>query len=83
MVGNGNFTWVFNVHISLKKKYIIDFVIHLLFLGLPYYMSAVLAPILGYVIDRSGRNIVFIMFSCVSTLIAHCLLGKYAIVFLE
>lgn len=37
-------------------------------------MSAVLAPLLGFVIDRLGRNVVFIMFACVSTLVAHCLL---------
>ena len=43
-------------------------------LGIPYYMSAVLAPTLGFVIDRTGRNVAWVMFSCVSTLIAHCLL---------
>ena len=37
-------------------------------------MSAVLAPLLGYVIDRSGRNVAWVMLSCVLTLIAHCLL---------
>ena len=37
-------------------------------------MSAGLAPLLGFVIDRKGRNIAWIMFSCVSTLLAHCLL---------
>ena len=43
-------------------------------LGLPYYMSAVLAPILGFAIDRFGRNVAWVMFSCVCTLVAHCLL---------
>ena len=37
-------------------------------------MAAGLAPLLGFVIDRKGRNVAWIMFSCVSTLIAHCLL---------
>ena len=37
-------------------------------------MSAGLAPLLGFIIDRKGRNIAWIMFSCVSALIAHCLL---------
>ena len=36
-------------------------------------MSAVLAPCLGFVIDRIGRNIAWVMFSCVMALIAHCL----------
>ena len=45
-----------------------------LFIGLPYYMSAVLAPLLGFVIDRIGRNTAWVMFSCVATLVAHCLL---------
>ena len=46
-----------------------------LFIGLPYYMSAVLAPLLGFVIDRIGRNTAWVMFSCVATLVAHCLLA--------
>ena len=37
-------------------------------------MLACLAPLLGFVIDRKGRNIAWIMFACVTTLIAHCLL---------
>ena len=37
-------------------------------------MAAGLSPLLGFVIDRKGRNVAWIMFSCVSTLIAHCLL---------
>ena len=37
-------------------------------------MSAVLAPTLGFVIDRTGRNVAWVMLSCVLTLIAHCLL---------
>ena len=45
------------------------------FIGLPYYMSAVLAPLLGFVIDRIGRNTAWVMFSCVATLVAHCLLA--------
>ena len=46
-----------------------------LFIGLPYYMSAVLAPLLGFVIDRIGRNTAWVMFSCVATLVAHSLLA--------
>ena len=37
-------------------------------------MSAVLAPTLGFVIDISGRNVAWVLFSCVMTLIAHCIL---------
>ena len=54
--------------------YIYPLILHL-FLGLPYYMSAVLAPLLGFVIDRIGRNTAWVMFSCVATLVAHCLLA--------
>ena len=38
-------------------------------------MSAVLSPILGFAIDRVERNIAFVMFACVSTLVAHGLLA--------
>ena len=38
-------------------------------------MSVPLSPILGFVIDRMGRNIAWVMFSCVCTLISHCLLA--------
>ena len=43
--------------------------------GLPYQMSAVLAPILGFVIDITGRNVAWLLFACVCTLTAHCLLA--------
>ena len=37
-------------------------------------MTAILAPILGFVRDMTGRNIAWVLFACVCTLIAHCLL---------
>ena len=37
-------------------------------------MSAVLLPMFGFVIDRTGRNVAWLMFSCVISLVAHCLL---------
>ena len=54
--------------------HIYPLILHLL-IGLPYYMSAVLAPLLGFVIDRIGRNTAWVMFSCVATLVAHSLLA--------
>ena len=37
-------------------------------------MSAVLAPTLGFVRDKTGRNVAWVLFGCVCTLTAHCLL---------
>ncbi|KAL7677506.1 hypothetical protein ACOME3_003743 [Neoechinorhynchus agilis] len=37
--------------------------------------SAVLAPFLGVMNDRIGRNLCFIMFSIIGTLISHCFLA--------
>ena len=42
--------------------------------GIPYYMSAVLAPLLGFLIDRTGRNVIWVMFASICTLIGHGLL---------
>ena len=41
--------------------------------GLPYLISAVASPILGFVIDLQGRNVFFVTISSVITLIAHTL----------
>jgi MFS family permease len=43
--------------------------------GLMYLMSAFIAPLIGYVIDRVGRNILFVFTAVVITLISHCILG--------
>ena len=37
-------------------------------------MSAVLAPTMGFIVDITGRNVAYVFFSCVCTLIAHCIL---------
>ena len=42
-------------------------------LGLPYLISAAVSPILGFVIDRQGRNVFFVTTANVITLIAHTL----------
>ena len=42
--------------------------------GIPYYMSAGLAPLLGLLIDRTGRNVLWVMFASISTLVGHGLL---------
>ena len=38
-------------------------------------MSAFIAPVIGYVIDRVGRNILFVFVAVVITLVSHCILG--------
>ena len=38
-------------------------------------MSAIIAPVFGYVIDKVGRNIIFVLIAVVITLISHCILG--------
>ena len=38
-------------------------------------MSAVLAPVIGFAIDRIGRNVSFVFFSVLITLIGHSILG--------
>ena len=55
---------------QLRKQY----KFYTLFLGIPYYITGVAAPILGFVIDRAGRNIAFVMAACMVTMIAHILL---------
>ena len=40
-----------------------------------YLMSAFIAPVIGHVIDRVGRNIAFVFVAVVITLISHCILG--------
>ncbi|CAF0855017.1 unnamed protein product [Adineta ricciae] len=43
--------------------------------SLVYFMSAILSPILGYVVDRTGRNLYWLMGSITTTIIAHALLA--------
>jgi MFS family permease len=43
--------------------------------GLIYLLSAFLAPLFGYVIDRVGRNISFVFSAVIVTLVGHCILG--------
>jgi MFS family permease len=40
-----------------------------------YLISAVLAPIIGFAIDRIGRNVSFVFFSVLITLFGHSILG--------
>lgn len=43
--------------------------------SLVYFMSAILSPLLGYVVDRTGRNLYWLMGSITATIIAHALLA--------
>jgi len=43
--------------------------------SLVYFMSAILSPVLGYVVDRTGRNLYWLMGSITTTIIAHGLLA--------
>ncbi|CAF1059338.1 unnamed protein product [Adineta ricciae] len=43
--------------------------------SLVYFMSAILSPVLGYVVDRTGRNLYWLMGSITTTIIAHALLA--------
>ena len=40
-----------------------------------YLMSAFIAPVIGHLIDRIGRNIAFVFFAVIITLLSHCILG--------
>ena len=42
-------------------------------LGIPYAFSAVASPLLGIMIDKTGRNVTFITLACFITLISHAL----------
>ena len=42
-------------------------------LGVPYLFSAVASPILGFMIDKAGRNVTFITVACVLTLVSHAM----------
>jgi len=41
--------------------------------GIPYAFSAVASPLLGIMIDKTGRNVTFITLACFITLISHAL----------
>ncbi|KAG1715047.1 Major facilitator superfamily domain-containing protein 1 [Nymphon striatum] len=47
----------------------------LFFYRLPYIVSAVVAPIIGIIIDKTGRNLVWVLTSVVITLSAHGLIA--------
>jgi hypothetical protein len=38
-------------------------------------MSAFIAPVIGHLIDRVGRNISFVLAAVLITLVGHCILG--------
>ena len=42
-------------------------------LGIPYLFSAFASPILGFMIDKTGRNVTFITLACVLTLASHAM----------
>ncbi|CAF0894574.1 unnamed protein product [Rotaria sordida] len=43
--------------------------------SLVYFMSAILSPLLGYVVDKTGRNLYWLMGSITTTIFAHALLA--------
>lgn len=43
--------------------------------GLVYLISAFTSPVFGFLIDRVGRNIYFVISACIMTVLSHCLLG--------
>lgn len=40
-----------------------------------YIISAVASPLFGFVIDKTGRNVFWILLSILSTIVAHSLLA--------
>ena len=62
--------------ITLCIFYICVFIISIYIvpiLGIPYAFSAVASPLLGIMIDKTGRNVTFITLACFITLISHAL----------
>lgn len=43
--------------------------------SLVYIVSAVASPLFGYVIDKTGRNISWVMISILATIVAHSFLA--------
>ncbi|CAF1189399.1 unnamed protein product [Didymodactylos carnosus] len=43
--------------------------------SLVYFMSAILSPILGYLVDRTGRNIFWLIGSIAATIVSHIMLA--------
>ena len=50
-----------------------------IFTGLMYLMSAFIAPVIGHLIDRMGRNISFVLAAVLITRLSHCILGFTAV----
>ncbi len=64
----------------LIKKYSYSMSEANFYISLIYVMSAPLSPIMGFMIDKWGRNIAFCFVAIVGTLIAHLL---FAFTFLD
>ena len=76
--GNGLFSQYpqTNVYAMFFIFYICVFIISIYIiriLGIPYAFSAVASPLLGIMIDKTGRNVTFITLACFITLISHAL----------
>ncbi|CAB4053954.1 Major facilitator superfamily domain-containing protein 1 [Lepeophtheirus salmonis] len=50
------------------------------FIGLPYLISSFGSPIVGFIVDRVGRNLSFVSLSIVMTLTSHILFGYVHII---
>ena len=46
-----------------------------MFCSIVYVLSAPCSPFLGFVVDRLGRNVMFVMIAVIGTLGSHVLLG--------
>lgn len=46
-----------------------------IFPSIVYIISAPASPVLGFVVDKTGRNVVWVMMAVVATLAAHMMLA--------
>ena len=44
-------------------------------LGLIYLISAFASPLLGFLIDKTGRNVTYVLLSIAATLVGHAILA--------
>jgi len=61
--------------VFVKRKYLFDDTQSNAVVSIIYTISAVACPILGYLIDITGRNISWVFMSTVITLIGHAILA--------
>lgn len=67
------FPFISVAQVFFQKKFAFDAGAAASLQGIPYLFSAAASPILGFMIDRTGRNVIFITLASVITLISHAL----------